>query len=102
MTPELVPLAEVGRRLGGVSTKTVRRMVDRGDLQAYRIGGHVMVDASSVEDYVEAQRIVPGAASSPVRPRASRAPSRGGLLELLDAEAAPLSVKPLDRSTAQE
>ncbi|GAC1496673.1 MAG: hypothetical protein NVS1B1_14320 [Candidatus Limnocylindrales bacterium] len=59
-------------------------MIERGDLEAYKIGGKVKVDAASIEEYIEAHRIGP-LAVSPTPPRSRRPVASGGLLELLEA-----------------
>lgn len=44
-----------------VSEKTVRRLIKRGDLQAYRLGerGQIRVDERELERYVESKRVCP-------------------------------------------
>ena len=49
----LYSLEDAARQLGGVSTRTVRRLIDRGDLAACRVGRRLMVVADSVESYVD-------------------------------------------------
>jgi hypothetical protein len=51
--PLLWSLAETARQLGGVSTRTVRRLLDRGDLSPGRVGRRLMVRADSVRAYVD-------------------------------------------------
>ena len=46
-------LAEAGRQLGGVSARTVRRMVERGELPSVRVGRLVRVPAGAVQQWVE-------------------------------------------------
>ena len=48
----LWPLDEVARQLGGVSTRTVRRLIDKGELPSCRIGRLVRVPSDSVGEYV--------------------------------------------------
>jgi excisionase family DNA binding protein len=45
-------LDEVARQLGGVSVRTVRRLIDRGELQACRVGRLVRIPSDSVREYV--------------------------------------------------
>lgn len=59
---DLIGLTEAGRRLG-VSRRTLRRMIDRGELPGYRVGRLVKVSAREVDRV--ARRIPPaGGASS--------------------------------------
>jgi excisionase family DNA binding protein len=46
-------LAETARQLGGVSTRTVRRLLDRGDIEPRRVGRRLLVTAESVRAYVD-------------------------------------------------
>ena len=50
---QLLPLDEVGRRLGGVHTNTVRRIIRRGEIASTRVGDRVMVADTEVDDYIE-------------------------------------------------
>lgn len=47
---------ETSRRLGGVSPRTVRRMIDRGELPAVRIGRRVMIPVEDVRDWLARQK----------------------------------------------
>jgi excisionase family DNA binding protein len=60
---DLIGLTEAGRRLG-VSRRTLRRMIDRGELPGYRVGRLIKVSARDVDR--TARRIPPadGGASS--------------------------------------
>jgi excisionase family DNA binding protein len=51
-TPLLWSLEETARQLGGVSTRTVRRLLERGDLPAVRIGRRVTVPAEAVRHFI--------------------------------------------------
>jgi excisionase family DNA binding protein len=51
----LLDLATVASRLG-VSLKTVRRMVERGELAVHRIGRLLRVSEMDLHSYVTAQR----------------------------------------------
>lgn len=53
-------VAAVARRLG-VSVKTVRRMVARGDLAAVRVGRSLRIMDADLESYIAAQRSAPAA-----------------------------------------
>lgn len=46
-----------------VSEKTVRRLIKRGDLAAYKVGkrGQLRVEECDLEQYLEAQRVEVGA-----------------------------------------
>lgn len=48
----LWPFDEVARQLGGVSVRTVRRLVEVGDLPVCRVGRLVRIPSDSVRDYV--------------------------------------------------
>jgi len=50
--PLLVDYTEAGRLLGGVSSRTVSRLVASGDLPAVKVGGSAMVRYADVEGYV--------------------------------------------------
>jgi excisionase family DNA binding protein len=51
--PLLWDLSETARQLGGISTRTVRRMLDRGELTAHRLGRRLMIRADSVRGYLD-------------------------------------------------
>ncbi|WP_456378805.1 helix-turn-helix domain-containing protein [Thiolapillus sp.] len=46
-------LNEAAQQLGGVSTRTVRRLIDRGELASCRVGRRLMVVADSARSYVD-------------------------------------------------
>lgn len=48
----------VAQRLG-VSVATVRRIVKRGELRAYKIGGQLRFKEEEVEAYIDAQLVDP-------------------------------------------
>ena len=50
--PLLWSLGEVARQLGGVSVRTVRRMIERGELPAFHLGRLVRVPADAVRSWV--------------------------------------------------
>jgi excisionase family DNA binding protein len=47
-------LAEAARQLGGVSTRTVRRLIERGEFQGKKVGARLMVRSESVRSYLDA------------------------------------------------
>jgi excisionase family DNA binding protein len=47
----LLPLAEVARRLS-VSPRTVRRLVDAGELSSFRVGGQVRIESAALAAYL--------------------------------------------------
>ncbi|WP_082054071.1 helix-turn-helix domain-containing protein [Methyloterricola oryzae] len=53
--PLLWSIVETARQLGGLSTRTVRRMIDRGDIPAVKVGRTVRVPAHSVRSWIESQ-----------------------------------------------
>lgn len=48
------------RRLG-ITTRTLYRFVDLGDLTAYRMGRVIRLKATDVDSFIEASKIEPGA-----------------------------------------
>ncbi|HEC16030.1 MAG TPA: DNA-binding protein [Sedimenticola sp.] len=52
-------LDEAARQLGNVSTRTVRRMLERGDLPTVRIGRSVRVPADAVKSWVDKNMTIP-------------------------------------------
>jgi excisionase family DNA binding protein len=49
--PPLLSLAEVARRLS-ISTRTVRRLIDAGYLEALRVGGQIRVEPAALDAYI--------------------------------------------------
>ncbi len=49
----LIDLGECARQLGGVSTRTVRRLLDRAELRARRVGRRLMVTTESLQAYLD-------------------------------------------------
>ncbi len=45
-------LEEAARQLGGVSKRTVQRLIERGDVAICRVGRLVRIPSDSVRDYV--------------------------------------------------
>jgi excisionase family DNA binding protein len=52
----LLSVAAVAERLG-VSQKTVRRMIDRGELPAHRVGKLLRIGEGSLDGYLAARRL---------------------------------------------
>ena len=50
---------EASRRLG-VTTRTLYRFVDQGDIPAYRMGRVIRLKATDVDVFIEGSRIEPG------------------------------------------
>ena len=44
----------------GISNRTLYRLIDNGDIPAYRIGRVVRLKAADLDDYLERARITPG------------------------------------------
>ena len=51
--------AEAARRCG-ITTRTLYRFIDQGDVPAYRFGRVIRIKATDVETFIEASRIEPG------------------------------------------
>lgn len=51
--------AETARRLG-ITTRTLYRFIDEGQLPAYRFGRVIRLQESEVADFIERSRITPG------------------------------------------
>lgn len=45
-------LAETARQLGGVSERSVRRLIDRGELPKVRVGRRLLLPSAAVRAYV--------------------------------------------------
>jgi excisionase family DNA binding protein len=50
---------EAARRLG-ITTRTLYRFIDQGELPAYRFGRVIRLKADEVESFIEGSRIQPG------------------------------------------
>lgn len=50
---------EAARRLG-ITTRTLYRLIDEGQLPAYKFGRVIRLKAGEVEEFVNAARITPG------------------------------------------
>lgn len=51
--------AEAARYLG-ITTRTLYRLIDSGDLPAYKLGRVIRLKRSDVEAFIEGARITPG------------------------------------------
>jgi excisionase family DNA binding protein len=56
---EWLNTAETARRLG-ITTRTLYRFIDDGQLPAYRIGRVIRLKETEVSDFIESCRIEPG------------------------------------------
>jgi excisionase family DNA binding protein len=56
---EWLSTQEASRRLG-ITTRTLYRFVDQGDLPAYRMGRVIRLKATDVDTFIEGSRIEPG------------------------------------------
>ena len=56
---EWLSTQEAARRLG-ITTRTLYRFVDQGELPAYRMGRVIRLQASDVDHFIEGSRIQPG------------------------------------------
>lgn len=57
--PRWLSTSEAARRLG-ITARTLYRIIDEGQLPAYRFGRVIRVKEGDVEAFVEASRIRPG------------------------------------------
>ena len=56
---EWLSTQEASRRLG-ITTRTLYRFVDQGDLPAYRMGRVIRLKATDIDAFIEGSRIEPG------------------------------------------
>jgi len=56
---EWLSTKEAARRLG-ITTRTLYRLIDEGQLPAYKFGRVIRLKADEVEAFVDAARITPG------------------------------------------
>jgi excisionase family DNA binding protein len=56
---EWLSTQEASRRLG-ITTRTLYRFVDQGDLVAYRMGRVIRLKAADIDAFIESSRIEPG------------------------------------------
>jgi excisionase family DNA binding protein len=59
MSIEWLSTQEAAARLG-ITTRTLYRFIDQGDLPAYRMGRVIRLQAADVDAFIEASRIRPG------------------------------------------
>lgn len=79
MTEPLLKPDDVAAQLG-VSVKTVRRLIARGELEAFLVTGRLRIDPASVERYLDGHRAGAVALEAPERRRRRR----GRLSEIID------------------
>jgi len=75
VTDRLLTLLEFAKYIA-TSTRTARRIVVQGEIQAFRIGAGLRVRLSDVELYLEAHRIEPQAGRSTLKNLVQRAVER--------------------------
>lgn len=56
---EWLSTAQAAERLG-INTRTLYRLIDGGEIPAYKFGRVIRVQASDVESFIEAARVAPG------------------------------------------
>lgn len=56
---EWLSTQEAARRLG-ITTRTLYRFVDQGEIPAYRMGRVIRLQAADVDSFIEGSRIEPG------------------------------------------
>jgi excisionase family DNA binding protein len=56
---EWLSTQDAARRLG-ITTRTLYRFIDQGELPGYRMGRVIRVKAADVDAFIEASRIQPG------------------------------------------
>ena len=56
---EWLSTQEAARRLG-ITTRTLYRFVDQGELPAYRMGRVIRLQGSDVDEFIASSRIEPG------------------------------------------
>jgi putative molybdopterin biosynthesis protein len=56
---EWLSTQEAARRLG-ITTRTLYRFVDQGEIPAYRMGRVIRLQARDIDAYIERSRIQPG------------------------------------------
>lgn len=91
LVAKLLTIADVAK-LSGLSDKSVRRAIERGDLRALKLCNRVRIEPAAVADWHRASQLDEPRPTEPAhRPRPRRIPQRakpptatGGLRELLD------------------
>ena len=56
---EWLSTADAARRLG-ITSRTLYRFIDQGEVAAYRFGRVIRIKATDVDHFIEASRIEPG------------------------------------------
>ncbi|HUW03858.1 MAG TPA: helix-turn-helix domain-containing protein [Acidimicrobiales bacterium] len=56
---EWLSTAEAARRLG-ITSRTLYRFIDQGEVAAYRFGRVIRIKATDVDQFIDASRIEPG------------------------------------------
>lgn len=56
---EWINTGEAARRLG-ITTRTLYRTINRGDIAAYRFGRVIRLKGTDVEEYIASVRVEPG------------------------------------------
>jgi excisionase family DNA binding protein len=56
---EWLSTAEASRRLG-INTRTLYRLIDGGDISAYKFGRVIRLQARDVESFIDGARVEPG------------------------------------------
>lgn len=54
MEPLAVSVAEAKRQLGGLSTATIYRLIDRGSLERRKVGSRSLITMRSIRSLLEA------------------------------------------------
>lgn len=75
-TTEWLGTTKAAKRLG-ITTRTLYRFIDEGQVTAYRLGRVIRVKAKDVDDFIELCRITPGTIGHlypPVNPSKSENP----------------------------
>ena len=79
----LLTVQEVAGRLT-VSAKTVRSLIERGDLGGYKVGGRFRIEPADLEDFVKRSQILPRQETAPAKPAQGR--GAGSLRAILEVE----------------
>jgi len=56
MPETLLPIPVVAERLGGISEKTVRNLIHRGELPGTRVGARLFVTDVDLDDFIAAAK----------------------------------------------
>lgn len=56
---EWLSTAEASRRLG-INTRTLYRLIDGGEINAYKFGRVIRLQATDVEQFIESAKVQPG------------------------------------------